>query len=98
MPNSIMYRMGGMTDIYRMNTLSADITDTDLSDLSPTPLIYILITGASASVTAVRIEISYVFEFVPVNANYIFCNVAPSPPGSMTLAFLANLYKMFPNL
>lgn len=46
-----------------------------MDDNNEGPLIYILITGAAPSVTAVRIEVNYVIEFTPKSANYIYCNV-----------------------
>lgn len=65
MANSSTYLSGNMLRQYRMLALKTEAIDWDYSeDLDvKSPQIYLLVTGAAASVKIGVLEVSYTFEF-----------------------------------
>lgn len=65
------------------------ISDYDLSEMDAaipaTPATIILVTGGPPSTTVARLEFSFVFEFVPFNNYYYYCNMLDSSVGASTL-------------
>lgn len=57
--------------------MKSDSTDWDFSESGDPkgPAIVLLVTGAPVSSNIGKLEFSYVFEFVPYDAYYPFCNM-----------------------
>lgn len=65
-----------MLTTYRQLGLHEDTLEGDLADATNYgSTTYVLVTGAPPSTAVIRLEFSYVFEYIPRDAYYIYTNV-----------------------
>lgn len=85
----------GSEDVYYM-TNNAEVSNTTLD---PTDFGFIiLVTGAATSIPVIRVDITYMCEFIPNSTTLPICPVEQASPGPATVSFIGALHRMYPCL
>lgn len=59
---------------------------------------YLLLSGFAASVTAIQMNITYVYDVIPVSGSRNMCFMTYAKPGTATLQCIQNVAQRYPML